>query len=114
MWKHNHLGLVPVAEGEDVDISSQPGWQGRNVAETEVPNWRAKCRKQMAYQLPLYEMLPGHRKSTVESEFFLSFLKRWKEDGLCLVTPWGWSTCIEHSTSTAMEGTAESKEVFLT
>ena len=42
MWKHSHMGLVPVAEGEDVGISSEPGWQGGNVAETEVPNRQVK------------------------------------------------------------------------
>ena len=42
MWKHSHMGLVPVAEGEDVGISSEPGWQGGNVAETEVTNRQVK------------------------------------------------------------------------
>ena len=42
MRKHSHLGLVPVAEGEDVDISSEPGWQCGNVAGAEVPNLRVK------------------------------------------------------------------------
>ena len=42
MRKHSHLGLVPVAEGEDVDISSEPVWQGGNVAGAEVPNLRVK------------------------------------------------------------------------
>ena len=42
MRKHSHLGLVPVAEGEDADISSEPGWQGANVAGAEVPNLRVK------------------------------------------------------------------------
>ncbi len=42
MWKHNHVGFAPVAEGEDVGISSEPGWQGGNVAGAEVPNLRVK------------------------------------------------------------------------
>ena len=42
MRKHSHLGLVPVAEGEDVDISSEPVWQGGNAAGAEVPNRRVK------------------------------------------------------------------------
>ncbi len=36
MWKHNHVGFAPVAEGEDVDISSEPVWQGGNAAEADV------------------------------------------------------------------------------
>ncbi|GAA8530238.1 hypothetical protein HpDR58_29220 [Helicobacter pylori] len=43
MWKHNHVGFAPVAEGEDVDISSEPGWQGGNVQDADVPDWRVKC-----------------------------------------------------------------------
>ena len=81
------MGLVPVAEGEDVGISSEPGWQGGNVAETEVPNRQVKGGKETAFQLPLYEMFPGLCKITVESEFLLSFLKRWKQGGLWLVAP---------------------------
>ena len=42
MRKHSHLGLVPIAEGEDVDISSEPGWPGGNVAGAEVPKLRVK------------------------------------------------------------------------
>ena len=41
-WTLNHLGLSQVASGEDVGISSEPGWQGGNVAGAEVPNLRVK------------------------------------------------------------------------
>ena len=38
-WMLNHLGLSPVASGEDVGISSEPGWQGGNAAEADVADW---------------------------------------------------------------------------
>ncbi|GAA9075528.1 hypothetical protein BTM317_15790 [Helicobacter pylori] len=53
MWKHNHVGFAPVAEGEDVDISSEPGWQGGTVAEAEVLKRPVKHWEEMAFELPL-------------------------------------------------------------
>ena len=38
-WTLNHLGLSPVASGEDVGISSEPGWQGGIAAEADVAYW---------------------------------------------------------------------------
>ena len=43
MWNHNHMGLIPIAQGEDVGISSEPGWQGGNVQDADGPDWRVKC-----------------------------------------------------------------------
>ena len=86
MWKHSHLGLVPVAEGEDVGISSEPGWQGGTVAEAEVLKRPVKHWEEMAFELPLYESFLVCCNSTVESEFFPSFLKSWRQDSLWLVS----------------------------
>ena len=49
------MGLVPVAEGEDVGISSEQGWQGRIAAEAEVLKRRVKRWEEMEFELPLYE-----------------------------------------------------------
>ncbi len=38
-WTLNHMGLSTVASGEDVGISSEPGWQGGNAAEADVADW---------------------------------------------------------------------------
>ena len=59
MRKHSHLGLVPVAEGEDVGISSEPGWQGGIAAEAGVLKLRVKGWEEMPFELPLYENLTG-------------------------------------------------------
>ena len=59
MWKHNPVGLAPVAEGEDVGISSEPGWQGGIAAEAGVPKLRVKGWEEMPFELPLYEKFPG-------------------------------------------------------
>ena len=42
MWNNNHPGLVPIAQGADVGISSEPGGQGGNAAEADVADWRVK------------------------------------------------------------------------
>ena len=39
MWMLNHLGRSTVASGEDVGVSSEPGWQGGNAAEADVADW---------------------------------------------------------------------------
>ena len=39
MWMLNPLGISAVASGEDVGISSEPGWQGGNAAEADVADW---------------------------------------------------------------------------
>ena len=59
MWKHNHVGFAPVAEGEDVGISSEPGWQGGIAAEAGVLKLRVKGWEEMPFELPLYEKFPG-------------------------------------------------------
>ena len=59
MRKHSHLGLVPVAEGEDVDISSEPGCQGGIAAEAGVSKLQPKGWEEMPFELPLYEKFPG-------------------------------------------------------
>ena len=82
----NHLGLSPVASGEDVGISSEQGWQGRIAAEAEVLKRQVKCLEEMAFELTLYESFLVCCNSTVESEIFLSFLKSWKQDSLWLVS----------------------------
>ena len=43
MWMLTHLGMSTVASGEDVGVSSEPGWQGGNVQDADVPDWRVKC-----------------------------------------------------------------------
>ena len=58
-WTLNHLGLSPVASGEDVDISPEPGWQGGIAAEAGVPKLRVKGWEEMSFELPLYEKFPG-------------------------------------------------------
>ena len=65
MWQHNHVGFAPVAEGEDVDISSEPGWQGGTVAEAEVLKRPVKHWEEMAFELPLYESFLVCCNSTV-------------------------------------------------
>ena len=85
-WTLNHWGLSPVASREDVGISSQPGWQDGIAAEAEVLKRRVNCWEERAFHLPLYENFPVSCNSTVESEFFLSFLKSWKQDSLWLVS----------------------------
>ena len=57
------------------------------MAEAEVLKQPVKHWEEMAFELPLYESFLVCCNSTLESEFFLSFLKRWKEDGLWLVAP---------------------------
>ncbi|GAA9256969.1 hypothetical protein BTM379_17840 [Helicobacter pylori] len=52
-WTRNHLGLSPVASGEDVGISSEPGWQGGTVAEAEVLKRSVKHWEEIAFELPL-------------------------------------------------------------
>ena len=86
MPKHSHLGLVPVAEGEDVDLSSELGWQGGTVAEAGVLKWPVTHWEERAFELPLYESFLVCCNSTVESEFFLSSLKSWRQDSLWLVS----------------------------
>ena len=86
MWKHNPVCLVPEAEGEDVVILSEPGWQGGTVAEAEVLKRPVKHWELMAFELPLYESCLVCCNSAVESEFFLSFLKSWTQDSLWLVS----------------------------
>ncbi|MBF9641187.1 hypothetical protein IAI27_10870 [Streptococcus pseudopneumoniae] len=39
MWMLNHLGISTVASGEDVRISSEPGWERGKVAEADVADW---------------------------------------------------------------------------
>ena len=58
-WTLNHLGLSPVASGEDVGISSEPVWQGGIAAETGVLKLRVKGWEEMPFELPLYEKFPG-------------------------------------------------------
>ena len=58
-WTLNHLGLSPVASGEDVGISSEPGWQGGIAAEAGVPKLRLKGWEEMPFELPWYEKFPG-------------------------------------------------------
>ncbi len=58
-WTLNHMGLSPVASGEDVGISSEPGWQGGTVAEAEVLKRPVKHWEEMAFELPLYESFLG-------------------------------------------------------
>ena len=57
------------------------------MAEAEVLKRPVKHWEEMAFELPRYESFLVCCNTTVESEFFLSFLKRWKEDGLWLVAP---------------------------
>ncbi len=85
-WTLNHLGLSQVASGEDVGISSEPGWQGGIAAEAEVLKRPDKHWEEMEFELPLYETFLVCCNSTVESEFFLSFLKSWRQDSLWLVS----------------------------
>jgi len=59
MRKHSHLGLVPVAEGEYVGISSEPGWQGGIAAEAGFLKLRVKAWEEMPFELPWYEKFPG-------------------------------------------------------
>ena len=86
MRKHNHVGFAPVASGEDVGISSEPGWQGGNVAEAQVLKQPVKHWEEMAFELPLYESFLVCSNRTVESELFVSFLKSWRQDSLWLVS----------------------------
>ena len=85
-WTLNHLGLSPVASGEDVGISSEPGWQGGIAAEAGVPKLRVKGWEEMPFELPLYDKFPVCCNSTVENELFVSFLKSWRQDSLWLVS----------------------------
>ncbi len=39
VWMLTHLGMSTVASGEDVGVSSEPGWQGGNAAEADVADW---------------------------------------------------------------------------
>ena len=64
-WTLNHLGLSPVASGEDVGISSEPGWQGAIVAEAEVLKWRVKGWQERPFYLHFYDSFP--RGSSRES-----------------------------------------------
>ncbi|GAA8934071.1 hypothetical protein BTM235_15290 [Helicobacter pylori] len=59
MWMLNPLGISTVASGEDVGISSEPGWQGGIAAEAGVPKLRLKGWEEMPFELPLYEKFPG-------------------------------------------------------
>ena len=56
------------------------------MAEAEVLKRPVKHWEEMAFELPLYESFLGCCNSTVESEFFLSFLESWKQDILWLVS----------------------------
>ena len=85
-WTLNHLGLSPVASGEDVDISSEPGWQGGIAAEAGVLKLRVKGWEEMPFELPLYERFLVCCNLTLESELFVSFLKSWRQDSLWLVS----------------------------
>ncbi|WP_213084829.1 hypothetical protein, partial [Neisseria gonorrhoeae] len=58
-WTLDHLGLSQVASGEDVGISSEPGWQGGIAAEAGVLKLRVKGWEEMPLELPLYEKFPG-------------------------------------------------------
>ena len=58
-WTLNHLGLSPVASGEDVGISSEPSWQDGIAAEAGVLQLRVKGWEEMPFELPLYEKFPG-------------------------------------------------------
>ena len=86
MWMLTHLGMSTVASGEDVGVSSEPGWQGGTVAEAEVLKRSVKHWEEMAFELPLYESFLVCCNSTVESEFFLSFLKSCKQDKMWFVS----------------------------
>ena len=59
MWNHNPEGLIPIAQREDVGISSEPGWQGGIAAEAEVLKLRVKRWEERPFELPLYEKFPG-------------------------------------------------------
>ena len=59
MWNHNPMGLIPIAQGEDVGISSEPGRQGGIAAEAEVLKLRVKGWEEMPFELPWYEKFPG-------------------------------------------------------
>ena len=59
MWMLTHLGMRTVASGEDVGISSEPGWQGGIAAEAGVLKLRVKGWEEMPFELPLYEKFPG-------------------------------------------------------
>ena len=85
-WTLNHLGLSPVASGEDVGISSEPGWQGGIAAEAGVLKLRVKGWEEMPFELPGMRSSPVCCNRTVESELFVSFLKSWREDSLWLVS----------------------------
>ena len=58
MWNHNHLGVVPIAQGEDVGLSSEPGWQGGIVAEAEALKWRGKVWQERPFDLHFYDSFP--------------------------------------------------------
>ncbi len=53
------MGLIPIAQGEDVGISSEPGWQGGIAAEAGVLQLRVKGWEEMPFELPWYEKFPG-------------------------------------------------------
>ena len=53
------MGLIPIAQGEDVGISSEPGWQGGIAAVAGVLQLRVKGWEEMPFELPWYEKFPG-------------------------------------------------------
>ena len=80
------MGIIPIAQWEDLGISSEAGWQGGTVAEAEVLKRPVKHWEEMAFELPLYESFLVCSNSTLESEFYPSFLKSWRQDSLRLVS----------------------------
>ncbi|MCC0740883.1 hypothetical protein KGF49_20625, partial [Clostridioides sp. ZZV14-5902] len=52
-WTLNHLGISPVASGEDVGNSSEPGWQGGIAAEEGVLKLRVKGWEAMPFELTM-------------------------------------------------------------
>ena len=59
MWMLTHLGRSTVASGEDVGVSSEPGWQGGIAAEAGVLQLRVKGWEEMPFVLPWCEKFPG-------------------------------------------------------
>ena len=56
------------------------------MAVAEVLKLRVKGWDKMAFELSLYERFLVCCNRTVESEFFLSFLKCWKQDKMWFVS----------------------------